>query len=890
MSNSIRILMVEDSPADAELCEREIRKALPQSRFLRVENSRDFLSALQSYQPHLVLADYTLPRFDGLTAFRLLREQQPQIPFILITDAMNDEKAAECMKAGPWDYVLKEHLRRLGPAVLGVLEQKRIRDEKGETDKTLAAERIRFKQILDAFPYGIYIAGQDHSIEFINATLVNALGTVQGRKCHEYFHNLDAPCPWCRAHEVFRGNTLKREWHSEGNGCTYELHDIPLPNKDGSMSKLQVFLDISERKRHLQQLEESAHLFRNVFEGASTGRALTLPDGRLNIVNQALCNMLGYDADTLSQKTYIDITHPHDLDVSMEAMRNLLSGKIDSFRAEKRYLRGDNSILWVDMSTILLRDSQGKPLHFITDILDITDRKEAEEAKRLSEERFQLLVESAPDAIFIQTKGFFAYANPAAIKLFGAASLKDLLGTPVMDRFHPHYHETVRERIRLLTEEKSEVPPLEQVYVRMDGSCVDVEVSAVPFRFKENDGALVYARDISTQKQAEKQRQEIMEKYLQAQKMEAVGQLAGGVAHDFNNQLSVIMGYAEMAALKLPAENPVLDDLNEVKAAADRSANLTRQLLAFARRQPINPQVLDLNDTVAQMLKMLRRLLGENIEMIWKPGPSLWPVQIDPSQLDQVLANLTVNARDAIDKVGQVIIETKNITVDDATQQLYDRVEPGQFVLLRVSDSGKGMDQETMEHIFEPFYTTKELGRGTGLGLSTVYGIVKQNNGFISVQSEMGRGTTFTVCLPRTDTATAKPTRESHDSLQPGSETVLLVEDETHLLHLTQSILERLGYTVLMAETPEKAVAIARSHQGAIHLLMTDVVMPQMNGRELKDRIARLQPAIKVLYVSGYTADIIANQGVLQEGVHFLQKPFSAQILATKVREVLERS
>ncbi|MBE0584649.1 MAG: response regulator, partial [Desulfofustis sp.] len=388
--------------------------------------------------------------------------------------------------------------------------------------------------------------------------------------------------------------------------------------------------------------------------------------------------------------------------------------------------------------------------------------------------------------------------------------------------------------------------------------------------------------DLTEQRQMEEQ-------LRQAQKMEAIGQLAGGVAHDFNNMLGVILGHAEMALMKADPSSPSISNLQEIATAADRSADLTRQLLTFARKQVIAPKVLDLNDSIAGTLKMLQRLIGENIHLSWTPAANLWPLKVDPSQLDQILANLCVNARDAIAGIGKISIETGNRTLDEsAISTLPFEVVPGDYVRLSVSDDGCGMDKQTQTHIFEPFYTTKEVGSGTGLGLATVYGAVKQNQGFITVYSEPGLGTVFNVYLPRTSKAVEEKQETTEKPLLRGTETVLLVEDDEMLLRLITTMLEESGYTVLAAATTELAQSFAREHAGPIHLLISDVIMPMMNGRELSAKLQPLRPDMKVLFLSGYTAEIISNDGIIDESIHFLQKPFSLEVLTTKVREVLD--
>jgi two-component system cell cycle sensor histidine kinase/response regulator CckA len=395
--------------------------------------------------------------------------------------------------------------------------------------------------------------------------------------------------------------------------------------------------------------------------------------------------------------------------------------------------------------------------------------------------------------------------------------------------------------------------------------------------------------DITGRKQAEAEKVRLEGQLMQIYKMESVGRLAGGVAHDFNNMLGVILGHADLALAQVDPAQPLHDDLMEIRRAAERSADLTRQLLAFARKQAITPKVMDLNETVAGMIKMLQRLIGENIQLSWHPGADLWPVKMDSSQLDQILTNLCVNARHAITDVGKITIETGNSTFGEEFCDAHAGAVPGSYVRLTVSDTGCGMDKETLLHLFEPFFTTKDFGKGTGLGLATVYGAVKQNHGFVHTRSEPGKGTTFDIYLPRHAGAVAEV--PAHAQAQPdarGNGTILLVEDEPSILRMATIILERQGYAVLVASAPGEAIRLAREHAGEIHLLLTDVVMPEMNGKDLAKILLAIHPHIRRLFMSGYTADVIAQHGILDEGMHFMQKPFGIKELTAKVREALE--
>ncbi|MEI6520119.1 MAG: PocR ligand-binding domain-containing protein [bacterium] len=431
---------------------------------------------------------------------------------------------------------------------------------------------------------------------------------------------------------------------------------------------------------------------------------------------------------------------------------------------------------------------------------------------------------------------------------------------------------------------------LEEPLVNVEGQQILIDTIKMPVLNESSEvvGTVGISRDITERKREEKEKAKLENQLQQAQKMESVGRLAGGVAHDFNNMLGVILGYGQMAMEQISSEHPLHANLDIICKAAERSVDLTRQLLAFARRQTVTPKLLDINEVVVGMLKMLQRLIGEDVNLAWLPGANLWSVKVDPSQIDQILANLCVNARDAISGVGRITIETKNKVIDEDYCETHTGLLPGEYVYLAVSDDGCGMDKEMLEHIFEPFFTTKEIGEGTGLGLSTVYGAVKQNNGFINVYSEQKQGTTFMIYLPRYKGEGNNLSIEENEShIENGKETILLVEDEPFFLKLTLNMLCQLGYHVLSASTPFEAIRLVKEHPGEIDLLITDVVMPEMNGRDLAECMLAIHPNIKRLFMSGYTANVIAHRGILDEGVNFIQKPFSKKELAAKVRESL---
>lgn len=506
-------------------------------------------------------------------------------------------------------------------------------------------------------------------------------------------------------------------------------------------------------------------------------------------------------------------------------------------------------------------------------------RTHAEEELRANEQRYRHLFEQNPAMMLIYERGSLQLlaVNEAFLLNYGYSS-EEALPLHLTD-LYPEEEQT--RIIEVATKLSGYSNVGEWHHCRKDGFILSVVVTSNDISYQGRNARIAVITDLTERKRLEEQLQ-------QAQKLESVGRLAGGIAHDFNNMLGVILGHAELGLLHIDPGHRVYSDLVAISKTAERSAELTRQLLAFARKQTIAPKVLNLNEVVSGMLKMLQRLIGEDISLAWHPGANIWQVRIDSSQLDQILANLFVNARDAIDDVGRITIETGNSVIDESFCADHTDIVPGEYVCLSVSDTGLGMDKHTLANIFEPFFTTKELGKGTGLGLATVYGAVKQNNGYIYVTSEPGTGTTFSIYLPRCEGKDGHTIKEGEAEESPkGSETILLVEDEPELLNMAAMILAQLGYNVLAAKDPGGALQLAREHDGDIDLLMTDVVMPEMNGRDLAKNILSLYPDIKCLFMSGYTADVIAHHGVLDEGVHFIQKPFTMNDLAGRLREVL---
>jgi two-component system, cell cycle sensor histidine kinase and response regulator CckA len=672
-------------------------------------------------------------------------------------------------------------------------------------------------------------------------------------------------------------------------------------SESGRLLYLEGFIaDTTERRQAAERLRESEQKFRLLAENTLDVIWQLDPDLRITYVNPASERLFGYPPQELIGTRLSDHCDPKE----MARMAAIVADRVERPETdtgvvfETFFRHRDGQRVATEIHGSVLADARGRPVALQGTARDITERKRAEEALRESEDRLNRIIHSIDDVLYgvDGETGEFVFLSPSFERVLGytlddiarMGGRREFLRRVIQD-------DRFRDQDRLFGELRSdgrtEPPVWEAWWRRKNGDLVCIEDRSTPLfeqgRLVGTQGVL---RNVTERKRAEEAQERLRSQLIQAQRMESVGQLAGGVAHDFNNMLSVIMGNAEMALERAAPGDPFYSELREIHHAAQRSAEITRQLLAFARKQTILPSVLDLNETVEGMLKMLRRLIGEDIDLVWMPGNNLWPVKLDPSQMDQVLANLCVNARDAVAGVGRVVIETGTVVFDEADYPNEPGFVSGEYVWLAVGDDGCGMDEETLDRIFEPFFTTKEVGEGTGLGLPTVYGIVKQHEGFIDVRSEPGKGTTFKIHLPRHEGEIEAAGADGSGEVPRGrGETVLLVEDEPAIMRLGEMMLERLGYRVLAASTPGEALRLAEERPGGIDLLVTDVVMPDMNGRELADRLRHLDSKIETVFISGYTADVIARRGVLEEGANFIQKPFQLKDLAHKVRTVLDR-
>jgi len=777
---------------------------------------------------------------------------------------------------------------------LGLLLANRLRREQAAAD--LAASEERFRSLVQLSPVPMGFIDAAGRVVLFNRRFTELFG----------YSTEDVPSLadwWRRAYpdEAYRREVV-RTWSAALEKAAREKSvaepaEFRVTCKNGEVRDVEIsgtwidggtlacFADLTERRRTEAALRESEARLRLFIEHAPASLAMFDRDLRYLAVSRRWLADFGLEGRDLLGRLHYDVFPEIDENLRQIHRRGLAGEVVQG--NEDPFVRADGHVQYVRWEMHPWRDDRGEIGGIVIFTEDVTQQKQAETALRESEERFRTLVDGAPEGIFVQAEDRFLFVNPAMVRLLGAARPADLIGRDVLGLIAPEYHEAIRQRIRRQLETGEAAPPMEQDYLRLDGTRVSVETTAVPVRFAGRDAHLVFVRDVAERRRIEAEKHNLQAQLVQAQKMDSIGRLAGGVAHDFNNMLGVILGHADLALGKTDAASPLLNSLQEIRKAAVRSSDLARQLLAFARKQTIAPKALDLNETVAGMLAMLRRLIGENVELAWQPCPAPARVKMDPSQIDQILANLCVNARDAIGDHGRVAIATGLAAFDEDYCASHAGFVPGDYVMLAVEDNGCGMDAETLLRLFEPFFTTKEIGKGTGLGLATVYGIVKQNNGFIDVDSQVGRGSTFKIYLPRLQIAPPPEPPAAPPPLPTGHETILLAEDDPALLKMTQMMLERIGYHVLPAPSPEEALRLARQNAGRIDLLMTDVVMPGMNGRHLSQTLLADQPGLKRLFMSGYTADVIARHGVLEPGVHFIAKPFTPAELAHKLREIL---
>jgi two-component system cell cycle sensor histidine kinase/response regulator CckA len=828
-------------------------------------------------------------------------------------DARRLRECARCaLETGiPWEEDVR--LNPPGRAeVYVVAKGKVLRDSEGRatilsgtvqdiTERKQAEEELRFQAVLlstqqEASLDGILVVDDQGKAVSFNQRLVDIWGipheVMQSRSDERLWqsvvHKLAAPdeflarVRWLDEHP----QEIGLDEIALADGRTLDRYSAPVVGADGKYyGRVWYFRDITERKRAAEALAREQDLLNKLITNIPDHIYFKDRLSRFTKINLAHARWFGLsDPSDALGKTDSDFFSAEHAQQAYRDEQQIMATGQPVVGLEEKETWPDGRVTWASTTKVPIRAANGEVVGLVGISRDITERKRAEAALRESEGRYRRLHESIRDAfVIVDMSGRILESNRAYQEMLGYTA-DEVLRLTYLDLTPSQWH-GVEARIvadEILPHGHSAV--YEKEYIHKNGTVLPVEVCTSLLRNGSGEPAAMWSivRDVSERKRLEAE-------LLQAQKMEAVGRLAGGVAHDFNNLLSVISGYASLLAPELAVGSDARLKLEEIVKAAERAAGLTRQLLAFSRRQVSQPQSSDLNAVVAEVETMLRRLIGEDVDLVKSCAPDLWPVQADRGQIEQVIMNLAVNARDAMPSGGRLTIATSNVDLGSTAVDASRPRLAGPHVALIVSDTGQGMDRETLAHMFEPFFTTKEVGKGTGLGLATVYGIVKQNGGHIEVESEPGRGSTFKVYLPRRMDAAEAPTeRRAAAALAKelrGSETILLVEDEEALALVISEILATAGYEVIQATTPHEALERADSHQGPIHVLLTDVIMPQMNGRDLAGRVRERRGEIKVIFISGYTDDVLGS--VLTPDVVFIQKPFSQTALLEKLREVL---
>jgi two-component system cell cycle sensor histidine kinase/response regulator CckA len=938
MANRIlRALNVEDLERDVLLLTRHLTRAGYDLVSERVETRAQMKAALEAREWDVILCDYSMPHFSALSALEVLKEMELDIPFIIISGTVGEAVAVEAMRAGANDYLMKDNLVRLAPTIERAIHEADNRRARRRAEAELRRSEVQYRRLLDTAYEGVWVFDDQMRTTYANWRLADMLGVspeeMIGRSVSDFLDD-DA-----RAY-------VEQRWQQRARGVK-EQYDLRLRRADGSalwviasatpilgeqgefIGSLSMLTDITERRRAEEALRESEVRYRLLFESNPLPMwVYDLETLAFLAVNEAAIYHYGYSREDFLSMTITDIRPLEDIPALLENVSQI-DGGIDA-AGGWRHLKKDGTVIDVEITSHELTFAGRRAELVLAN--DITERKQAEEiqTRRAAQMALRADVNAALAETSSPLRRLLERGTEALVKHLGAALARiwtlnreeNVLELRASAGLYTHNDGPdarvplgattigliAEERQPRITNEVQNDPHLsnkewakQEGMVAFAGYPLVVEdrlvgVMAIFARQGLADDtldALASVADIISQGIERKRAEEalfVTENQLrQSQKLEAVGQLAGGIAHDFNNLLTVITGYSDLLLVHLDQGDPTRLKVEEIKKAGERAASLTRQLLAFSRKQVLQPRVLNLNAIVADTEKMLRRLIGEDVGVLTVLDPSLGQTKADPGQIEQVLLNLTVNARDAMPQGGKLTIETSNVYLDNQYARRHIAVRPGNYVMLAVSDTGSGMNAETQAHIFEPFFTTKEQEKGTGLGLSTVYGIVKQSGGHIWVYSEIEKGTTFKVYLPRVDDVPqidAAP--DTLTDLPLGRETVLLTEDEHPVRHLARVILEMSGYQVLEAAGGDEAISIYEEHKGQIDLLITDVVMPKMSGPELAQSLETLSPGIKVLYLSGYTDDAIIRHGLLDQGMAFLQKPFTPEALTRKVREVLD--
>jgi two-component system, cell cycle sensor histidine kinase and response regulator CckA len=838
---------------------------------------------------------------DGLRLARRARDEGWPTPLILLAPRVDEALERAAREAGVVDVIAGDELS--APLLLRAV---RYAAAGARREAALGESRRALETLLSNLPGMAYRCRMDRgwTMEFASRgaqaitgyTPAELVGSARVSYGDLVLPEDREPLWDAVQHAVARDEPFEVEYRlvrRDGQVCWVSEQGRAVPDGDGGDVRLEGYVfEVTQRKAVEQALRTGEAQFRAVFEEAPIGMALVDMDGFLVRTNRAFQALLGYTEDELAHTIFSHVTHPDDLETDWELFGDLVAADIAHYQVLKRYLHRDGGVVWGMLSMALIRAPDGAPRYAIGMVENVTERREAEEALRLREHEFRSLLEHGRDVISIlEPDGDLRFTSPAVERVLGYGRT-ELAGTYMGELVHPDDVPAMLEMFERAIAAQGR-PKLAELRVRhRDGGWRTLEtVGTSLIDDPAVRGIVVNSRDVTERREAEEALRRSEQQLLQVQKMEAVGRLAGGVAHDFNNLLTAIRGNAELLLADIPPDSQSREDVEEIRRAADRAAALTRQLLAFSRRQVLQPRMLDLNASVAEMQRMLRRLLGEDVELATRLDPHLRRVRADPAQVEQVILNLVVNARDAMPDGGVVMVCTSNMELGEELRRKFAYVVPGQYVLLEVGDTGHGMDPATLQMAFEPFFTTKPTGKGTGLGLSMVYGIVKQSGGYVWIDSEPERGTRVRVYLPVASGAAD----EEDDVPVPvvrarGRGTILLVEDEETVRRIAERVLARGGYDVLTASEGAEAMALSRQHSGTIQVLVTDLVMPRMNGSDLARRLMAERPGIRVLFISGYDRDAARTSGPLEPGTDFIEKPFSPEVLLERVGRLLELS
>ncbi|MGA3121933.1 MAG: PAS domain S-box protein [Polyangiaceae bacterium] len=763
-----------------------------------------------------------------------------------------------------------------------------IRESK---DRALKASETRFKRLWDSGIVFVSITDKDRNIVDVNEAGATMLGYSRDELLSGRIRWREiTPPEW---HEVdekaiaqLRTRGVATAWEKEffrKDGSRLPILSSAATLEDSLV--LGISIDLTERKRAEEAARFEQARFQALVENSADGIVLSTETGTIVYVSPAAARMFGRAVVDLLGTDIRAYLHPDDVERAADHRRRSLREPGNTPPEVRRVVWPDGTVRWIEvrLTNLLDRPSVGA---VVSNVRDITARKLTDDALVVAQQRFNALFDSGTIGIVVADEsGTIHRANGTFLTMLGYTQEDFAAGQLDGRNVTPPEWESWTAQTTAELRQHGRAKPREKEYFRKDGTRVSalVGVAAV-----EGGQKISFSVDLTERKRAAEAIAELERQFRQAQKMEAVGRLAGGVAHDFNNVLSVILSYGAILLTDIKPGDPIRADVEEIQRAAKRAADLTRQLLMFSRQQVLAPKVLDLNELLTSMDRMLQRILGADVDLVSLPTHPLGRVRADPGSMEQVIMNLVVNARDAMPTGGKLTMETANAVLDEAYAQAHFGVKPGPYVMLAVTDTGSGIEKATLPRIFEPFFTTKEHGKGTGLGLSTVFGVVQQSGGSVWVYSEVGKGTTFKVYLPRVDAAVETVGENVAPTTLRGSETILLVEDDDQVRVVTEGILRRSGYHVIDARNAGEALLLSEKHPGRIHLLLSDVVMPQISGPDLAKRLARARPDMKVLCMSGYTDDSIVRHGVLEARIAFLQKPITPQGLTTKVREVLD--